>query len=68
MNKLSKLKWFDWLFVLITVMMLLPIVIYAYTVLIFGGIGWNAEQIHIAIAMAILWLFVSAFYIPHRLV
>lgn len=52
----SKLKWIDWLYIITTIALLLPIVLYAYGTLIFGDMGVTCEQASIMFFMFLFWI------------
>lgn len=60
---MKNLQWFDWLFIIITALLLLPVLFYAYGTLIFGGMNWSNEQKDLICDMAIIWVFITGFYI-----
>lgn len=62
----EKLIWFDWLFIIISILLLLPALIYVYGTLIFGDIGFSGKQEFIVILMAGAWVMVVPVYLPLR--
>lgn len=60
---MKNLKWFDWLFIIITALLLLPVLFYVYGTLVFGVMNWSHEQKGLIWGMAIIWVFITGFYI-----
>lgn len=60
---MKNLKWFDWLFIIITALLLLPVLFYAYGTLILGVMNWSNEQKGVIFNMAVIWVFITGFYI-----
>lgn len=60
---MKNLKWFDWLFIIITALLLLPVLFYAYGTAILGVMNWSGEQKGLICDMAVIWVFITGFYI-----
>ncbi|UNU74130.1 hypothetical protein LU293_04330 [Moraxella nasovis] len=63
---MKNLKWYDWLYIVFSVLTVSPFCFYMYGTMygtmIFGDVFFNAEQKQISILMAVIWLAVSLYY------
>lgn len=59
---MKKLKLRDWIYIIASILLLIPVLVYAYGTLIFGYMGFSHEQKIIVSWMGIAYLFATYIY------